>query len=654
MDAKAFISEFGHIASAPIGVDQLRYLVMALALRGDLLKPNENLPLEIDRLVLDGATAYFRARGRRAIPHHFAKPIISEFSIPDSWRWKRVGELCDLQTGATPSTMHPEYYGGDIRWLVSGDVNRGTITDCEGRISDLGLKNSNCKVLPSGTVVIALNGQGKTRASVALLKVPAACNQSLVGMIPLDAELLMSEYLLLALRFRYREIRDVTGQEQRRGLNMGLVSELSVPLPPIAEQRQIVAKVDELVARCDKLEDLQKQLEELRTRTLDRNLSAVNEAPVTDHAELSKAWRRVDAHMGILCRRPADVEVLRASVLRLASRGALSFAKEGESSETFLASMSRARKRDLRKVGGREAHATTMVVDHPHDVPPHWVWTRLDGVADISSGSTPLKSRDDFYAGGTVPWVTSTHTALRYVDSVPDFVTDVAVKECRLTLYPVGTLLMAMYGQGKTRGQVTELRVPATTNQACAAIVLRHESEVFRKFVRIVLDDRYHELRALADGGAQPNLNGQKVKATAVPIPPLEEQARIVNAVEKLCSVLDALERMLVQKEQLSQALAINCVAAITGIRAEEYTPMKTPKTELISSLCLSTLPPAAHDAAPLAALLARTPSGTAAKSLWSASGLDIDAFYRQLKVEMAQGWIVQPEVATVREVATR
>lgn len=80
---------------------------------------------------------------------------------------------------------------------------------------------------------------------------------------------------------------------------------------------------------------------------------------------------------------------------------------------------------------------------------------------------------------------------------------------------------------------------------------------------------------------------------------------------------------------------------------------MKAPKTELISSLRLSATPPAAHDTAPLAALLAKHPVGMPVKALWGASGLEIDALYRQLKTEMASGWILPPEVATVREVVT-
>ena len=141
-----------------------------------------------------------------------------------------------MKTGATPSTSRSDYYGGQIRWLVSGDINKNEIYDCEGRITETGLNNSNCKILPKNSVLIALNGQGKTRATSAILKVEAACNQSLVAIIPKYEFLISPEFLYLNLKYRYYEIRDITGQKQRRGLNMGLISDLSISVPPLHEQ----------------------------------------------------------------------------------------------------------------------------------------------------------------------------------------------------------------------------------------------------------------------------------------------------------------------------------------------------------------------------------------------------------------------------------
>ncbi len=150
-------------------------------------------------------------------------------------------------TGGTPSKAKPEFFGGDIKWLVSGDIHNPEIFECEGRLTEAGRKESNAKLLPMNSVMIALNGQGKTRGTVALLRTQATCNQSLVCITPKDFEQLLPEYLYLNLHGRYQELRQLTGDSgnDRRGLNMGLINNIEVPIAPMQEQQRIVAILDE-------------------------------------------------------------------------------------------------------------------------------------------------------------------------------------------------------------------------------------------------------------------------------------------------------------------------------------------------------------------------------------------------------------------------
>ncbi len=112
----------------------------------------------------------------------------------------KLGEISNLMTGGTPLTSKKDkYYGGDIKWLVSGDINKGEIFNCNGRITELALKESNAKILPINSVLIALNGQGKTRGTVALLRTKAACNQSLVSINP-DKDKMIPEFLFYVLK----------------------------------------------------------------------------------------------------------------------------------------------------------------------------------------------------------------------------------------------------------------------------------------------------------------------------------------------------------------------------------------------------------------------------------------------------------------------
>lgn len=141
----------------------------------------------------------------------------------------------------------------------------------------------------------------------------------------------------------------------------------------------------------------------------------------------------------------------------------------------------------------------------------------LGDMAKVSSGLTPLKGNKSFYLGGTVPWITSGDLHQGMITTAKHFVTQKAIEETSLKVVPAGTLLVAMYGEGKTRGTAAELQIDAATNQACAAVQLHDRA--LRSWVRLVLDANYSKLRRLAAGGVQPNLNLSIVRAIEIPVP---------------------------------------------------------------------------------------------------------------------------------------
>ncbi len=163
-----------------------------------------------------------------------------------SWRHVSLGEVCTFMTGGTPKSSELAYYkGGTVPWIVSGDIHQSEIFACEKRITELGLENSNAKYLPNNSVLIALNGQGKTRGTVALLRTEGAtCNQSIVSINPADQEPLNSEFLFQYLRSQYKQIRGITGDKDRAGLNIPLLKAIEIPLPPLPEQKRIAAILD--------------------------------------------------------------------------------------------------------------------------------------------------------------------------------------------------------------------------------------------------------------------------------------------------------------------------------------------------------------------------------------------------------------------------
>ena len=189
--------------------------------------------------------------------------------------------------------------------------------------------------------------------------------------------------------------------------------------------------------------------------------------------------------------------------------------------------------------------------DPPFPIPESWEWVRLEDIAMIGTGATPSKSNMKYY-GGNINWVSSSVTSFPYVDEPTDLITELALKETNCEIYPTGTLLMAMYGEGKTRGQVTELRIEAASNQACAAII-PYISET-KNFVKLYLLANYYQLRILAEGGNQPNLNLGKISSLFIPLPPIHEQRRIA---EQYGFVIESIELLEASKVLLEERINV-------------------------------------------------------------------------------------------------
>ncbi|WP_216069975.1 restriction endonuclease subunit S [Acinetobacter soli] len=163
----------------------------------------------------------------------------------------------------------------------------------------------------------------------------------------------------------------------------------------------------------------------------------------------------------------------------------------------------------------------------------NWQNKTLGDISVVKTGKTPSRKESRYWKDASIPWLTSSATGNNFTNHADEFISEIASKECNLRPFPKGTLLLAMYGEGKTRGQVTELLIDATCNQACAAILVNNEI-AHKSFVKIRLLENYENIRKAASGGNQPNLNLNKVREIDIALPPLAEQSEIVQIVKKL------------------------------------------------------------------------------------------------------------------------
>lgn len=162
--------------------------------------------------------------------------------------------------------------------------------------------------------------------------------------------------------------------------------------------------------------------------------------------------------------------------------------------------------------------------------PMGWEVKKLGELTKISSGSTPNRKEAGYY-GGTIPWVKTTEVNSKVITSTLEYITEEGLNNSSCKLYPKNSIIIAMYGQGKTRGQVGILGLDATTNQACA--VLPPTDKFSTYYVYSLLKNSYENLRSLGQGGNQPNLNAGIIKNYEITLPPLDLQNKFAEIFKK-------------------------------------------------------------------------------------------------------------------------
>lgn len=175
--------------------------------------------------------------------------------IPQDWKIRRIGDFTDCTAGGTPSTQVSSYWGGEIPWMSSGELHLKQVYDVVGRITQKGLENSSTKFVPANSVLIGLAGQGKTRGTVAISKIPLCTNQSIAAIFPTDE--FNSTFLFYNLENRYDELRALsTGDGGRGGLNLTIIRNVSVKFPPLPEQTAIATVLSDTDALIGSLQTL--------------------------------------------------------------------------------------------------------------------------------------------------------------------------------------------------------------------------------------------------------------------------------------------------------------------------------------------------------------------------------------------------------------
>lgn len=550
MNAETFCEHFATFAETPGGVAKLRELILQLAVQGKLVPQDENAePARelIAKIALrrssEGTTQ--RRKPDRTQSDEFSHP--QPYELPRNWCWAGFDQVATIASNLVP----PRDFT-DLPHVAPDNIEKGT--GCLLPYKTVGedaVRSANHRFF-AGQILYSKIRPNLSKAVI--VDFDGLCS---ADMYPLNSHIdagyllryiLSSTFLGMAVRNDTRVAMPKINQEE--------LSRILVAVPPLAEQRRIVAKVDQLLGLCDELAARQEARRTARERLVVATLADLTSP--RDTTDRTAPAQRLQTHFDTLFDTPTTIPHLRQTILQLAVQGKL--VPQDTNDEPAKSLIDRIVKQKARLISDKyirnsNSHTSRDAGIKTETLPWGWSWETLDVISEIGTGGTPPTGSKEFYSNGTVPWITSAATNCEFITHPETFITQHAVDTCRLKVYPAGSLVVALYGQGKTRGQVGQLMFDSTTNQACAVIRFFGDGLGIRDYIRLVFRKKYHELRDLAAGGAQPNLNGGMIRLMKVPLPPLAEQKRIVAKVTALLAWCDTLERQLQATETASTQL---------------------------------------------------------------------------------------------------
>lgn len=485
--------------------ETLKKSILQYAMQGKLVAQDPNdepasellkcIKAEKEQFIKDG-----KIKKEKPLP-----PIKEEeipYELPKGWEWCRLGELSIINGGYAFKSQ--EYINTGIRVVRISDFDeKGFKKDKivyykeNEKYDDFILGNNDILLaMTGGTVgksyyVENLQEKMYVNQRVADIKISIIVNSKYIN------------YLILSplTQDKITSCKNSTNDN----ISMQDIKEFYVPLPPLAEQERIVEKLEEILPLVEEYGKNEEILSEMNKKL------------------------------------PKQI---RQSILQYAVQGKLVEQNPNDEPASELLKRIKAEKEQLIKDGKikKEKPLPSITADEiTYELPQNWEWVRIGTITDIGTGTTPQTSNHEYY-DGNINWISSSATGNDYITEPDKLISEKAVKECNLRIYNPDTLIIALYGQGKTRGQITQLKIQSCINQACAAICIINKDLLNLSYVKYFYKKQYNDIRSLAAGGAQPNLNVQKIKNTLIPLPPLAEQQRIVAKVEELMKIVDNLE----------------------------------------------------------------------------------------------------------------
>ena len=530
--------------AAPDGVKKLRELILSLAMQGKLVPQDpsdqsarellKEIEAEKSRLVKDG-----KIKASKALPE--IKPDEVPYDLPKSWEWVRLGEIGETNIGLTYAPSDISDIGTPV--LRSNNVQNGKLdlTDLKRVNKDV---KENVLVQQGDLLICARNGSKALVGKTALIT--GLTENMAFGAFMAIFRSRVNEYLLYFINSPlFRTMIDEVNTMTINQITQNNLKSTIFPLPPIAEQRRIVAKIDELMARCDELEKLrqvhtQKQIT-VHNAALNQLLTA------KDHNDFKTSWHFITQHFGELYSVKANVTELRKAILQLAVMGKIVPQDPNDQPASELLNAIEAEKIRLVKDGKIKPSKPLPEIkpdEVPYDLPKGWEWIRLQEVLDVRDGTHD--SPKDAIAGERYPLITSKNftngeidfSNARQISAKDYFEISKRSKVDRLDI------LFSMIG-GNIGNQVLVQDEREFSIKNVALFKYYNRELTYPYFFKRYMEQIANYLQQKATGGAQPFVSLGFLRNLVMALPPISEQHRIVAKIDQLMTLCDELEKQI-------------------------------------------------------------------------------------------------------------
>ena len=535
-----FIAAFDVIAEAPGGIERLRELVLQLAVRGRLVPQDEGEESPISILERNAKEKRCLV-DQRKISKPKSLPSLSldevPFNVPETWQWIRLGDVALVVMGNSPPGSSYNEQGLGVP-LINGPVEFSTgafgLTICRKYTTK---PNQMCM---TGDMLICVRGATTGRTNIAAFD---ACIGRGVALVRAwDAQ----QYVNLYLWYVGKELLAAGKGTTFPSISYADLAGKPLPLPPLAEQHRIVAKVDELMGLIDRLEAARRSREDCRTAGRDSALAALRNAATSE--EVGPAWTRIAERMDELFTAPADLVPLREAVLQLAVRGRLVPQDGGEEPASQLLEVVIEEKANLvkeKKLRKRKPDGPLMSDEVPFEIPQSWIWARLHDLAHDLGQKVP----DETFSYIDVSVVDNKRGLIP--SEVPVLDPSAAPSRARKLVSP-GSVIYSTVRPYLLNIAVIEREYSPMPIASTAFAVLHPYSGVHSRLLFFWLRSPFFIdfVTAQMKGVAYPAISDTDLLRAPVPLPPTAEQHRIVAKVDELMGLIDRLEGCLVAKEE--------------------------------------------------------------------------------------------------------